>query len=187
MTKQKLNKILENHKHWLYEDCDGWEKMCANLTSANLVNANLTGADLTEANLTDANLSDVNLKDANLAGANLRYAKNVPFIPLACPDTGTFTAYKRAGRYIIKLQIPEDAKRLSATSRKCRCNKAKVLEIQNLDGTIADVIKVKSNFDGTFIYEVGKTVSVDNFDENRWNECSTGIHFFINRQEAVQY
>lgn len=182
MTKQKLNKILENHKHWLYEDCNGWEKMCANLTSANLVNANLTGADLACANLTGANLVNV-----NLAGANLRYAKNVPFIPLTCPDTGTFTAYKKAGRYIVKLQIPKDAKRLSATSRKCRCNKAKVLEIQNLDGTIADVIKVKSNFDETFIYEVGKTVSVDNFDEDRWNECSTGIHFFMNRQEAVYW
>ena len=167
MTKQELNKILENHKHWLYEDCDGWEKMCANLTSANLVNANLTGA--------------------NLVDANLRYAKNVPFIPLVCPDSGSFIAYKRASNYIIKLQIPEDAKRLSATGRKCRCDKAKVLEIQNLDGTLADVTKVGSNFDRTFVYEVGKIVSVSDFDEDRWNECSTGIHFFVNRQEAVQY
>ena len=192
MNQKELNKILENHKHWLYEDCDGWEKMCANLTSANLVNANLTGADLTEVNLTYANLSGVNLsgvnlKEANLAGANLRHAKNVPFIPFACPDSGSFIAYKRASNYIIKLQIPEDAKRLSATGRKCRCDKAKVLEIQNLDGTIADVIKVRSNFDGTFMYEVGKIVSVDNFDEDRWNECSTGIHFFMNRQEAVNW
>jgi len=23
--------------------------------------------------------------------------------------------------------------------------------------------------------------------ENRWNECSTGIHFFITWQEAVNY
>lgn len=37
------------------------------------------------------------------------------------------------------------------------------------------------------MYEVGKTVSVDDFDENRWHECSTGIHFFITREEAVRY
>lgn len=217
MNQNELNKILENHKHWLNKDCDGWEYMCASLAGANLSCATLANANLKDANLADANLeraflkgadlTDANLKganltnailedailedailaDANLKNADLRYAKNVPFIPLACPDTGTFTAYKRAGRYIIKLQIPEDAKRLSATGRKCRCDKAKVLEIQNPDGTLADVTKVESNFDETFIYEVGKTVSVDNFDEDRWNECSTGIHFFVNRQEAVNW
>ena len=157
MIQKELNRILENHKHWLNEDCGGWEKMCANLAGA------------------------------NLADVSLVVAKNVPFIPLACPDSGSFIAYKRASNYIIKLQIPEDAKRFSATGRKCRCDKAEVLEIQNLDGTLADITKIKSNFDETFIYEVGKIVSVDNFDEDRWNECSTGIHFFVNRQEAVQY
>lgn len=36
-------------------------------------------------------------------------------------------------------------------------------------------------------YEVGKTVKVDDFDEDRWSECSRGIHFFMNRQEAIDY
>ena len=197
MTQKELNKILENHKHWLNEDCDGWERMRANFTRVNLAgadlsSADLSGADISGANLVGANLAGADFTDANLAGANLAYtklckAKNVPFIPFACPDTGTFTAYKKAGRYIVKLQIPKDAKRLSATSRKCRCNKAKVLEIQNLDGTIADVTRIRSNFDWDFIYEVGKIVSVSDFDNNRWNECSTGIHFFVNRQEAVNW
>ena len=177
MTQQELNKTLENHKHWLNKDCDGWEKLKANLYGANLGGANLGGADLYGANL----------YGANLYGANLDGAENIPFIPFACPDTGSFIAYKKAGGYIVKLQIPEDAKRLSATSRKCRCDRAQVLEIQNLDGTTADLTEIRSNYDKNFIYEVGKTVSVDIFDENRWNECSTGIHFFINRQEAVEY
>lgn len=177
MTQLELNRILENHRHWLYEGCDGWERMRANLTDANLINVNLKGADLVCANLTGANLAYI----------KLRGAKNVPFISLACPDSGAFIVCKKASKYIIKLQIPEDAKRLSATSRKCRCDKARVLEIQNPNGTIADITKVRSNFDETFIYEVGKTVSVDDFDEDRWNECSTGIHFFVNRQEAVNW
>ena len=29
MTQEELNKVLENHKHWLNEDCDGWEEMKA--------------------------------------------------------------------------------------------------------------------------------------------------------------
>lgn len=157
MTQQELNKILEDHKHWIDEDCDGWEKLKANL------------------------------RGADLYGANLRGAKNIPFIPFACPDTGSFIAYKKARGYIVKLEIPADAKRLSATSRKCRCDKAAVLEIQNLDGTPANIAKIRSYYSHYFIYEVGKTVSVGNFNEDRWNECSTGIHFFINRQEAVEY
>ena len=169
----------------------------ANLCGADLRGADLRGADLREANLCKANLYGADLREANLGradlreadlcGADLRGAKNVPFIPYACPDFGMFIGFKKADGYIVVLEIPEDAKRLSATGRKCRCDKAKVLEIQNIDGTKANVTKVKSSFDCDFVYEVGKTVSVDNFCEDRWEECSAGIHFFINRQEAVNY
>ena len=172
LTKEELDKILENHRHWLNEDCDGWENMRADLRGANLREADLRGADL---------------READLIRANLRGAVNIPFIPLACPDTGSFTAWKKASGKIVKLLVPEDAQRSSATARKCRCSKAVVLEIQNIDGTLAEDDQVKSNRDRNFIYKVGETVKVEGFDTNRWNECSTGIHFFINRQEAVEY
>ena len=182
MTQEELNKVLENHKHWLNEDCDGWEEMKADLRNANLRNADLRYADLRNANLRNANL-----RYADLRYADLRYAKNIPFIPYACPDFGMFIGYKKASGYIVELEIPEDAKRLSATTRKCRCNKARVLRILNYDRTVADVTEVRSNYNSAFVYKVGDIVSVDNFDEDRFNECSTGIHFFINFQEAVDY
>ena len=172
MNKEELNKVLENHKHWIYEDCEGWVNMKADLYGADLRGADLRGADL---------------YGAELYGADLRGAKNVPFIPYACPDFGMFIGFKKAQDHIVVLEIPEDAKRLSATGRKCRCNKAKVLEIQNLDGTKADINEVRSDYTAAFIYRVGETVSVDDFCEDRWDECSAGIHFFINRQEAVNY
>ena len=197
MTQEELNKVLENHKHWLNEDCDGWEEMkanlrnadlcCANLCGANLCYANLRNADLCGADLRGADLCGANLRNADLCGVNLRNAENVPFIPYACPDFGMFIGYKKASGYIVELEIPEDAKRLSATTRKCRCNKAKVLRILNYDRTVADVTEVRSNYNSAFVYKVGDIVSVDNFDEDRFNECSTGIHFFINFQEAVDY
>ena len=87
----------------------------------------------------------------------------------------------------MKLQIPEDAKRSSATGRKCRCDKAIVLEIQNMDGTPSETGYCISQYDNNFEYRVGQTVCVDNFCEDRWQECAPGIHFFINRQEAVDY
>ena len=85
------------------------------------------------------------------------------------------------------LEITEDAKRSSATSRKCRCNKAKVLGIYDIDHNLTNLNSISSDYDKNFIYNVGEIVEVSNFDEDRWNECSTGIHFFINFQEAVEY
>ena len=187
-----LAEVIENHKHWWKEDCEGWRDMRADLSGAYLSGADLSGADLSGAYLSRADLSGAYLRGADLSGAylsraDLSGAKNVPYIPYACPDFGMFIGFKKASGYIVVLEIPEDAKRLSATGRKCRCNKAKVLEIQNIDGAKANVTKVASGYDSNFVYEVGKTVSVDNFCDDRWQECSPGIHFFINRQEAVNY
>lgn len=165
-----------------------------------LIDANLKGADFSGANLFSAGLENANLQGANFAGANLFGAflsganlTNIKVSPdtqglfLACPSHGAFTAFKRASDYIVVLEIPADAKRSSATTYKCRCNKAKVLRIENLDGTPAYVDSVASDYDKDFIYKVGETVSVENFDDDRWKECSSGIHFFIDRDLAVIY
>lgn len=84
MNKEKLNQILENHQHWLRHDCEGWERMradlsgmdlrCEELGNSNLCGANLSGAKLWNANLIDIDLSHANLSNANLYGANLRGA-----------------------------------------------------------------------------------------------------------------
>ena len=162
------------------------------LRGAILRGADLRGADLRGADLGGAILGGANLRGANLWRANLRGAKNVPFIPMACPDTGTFVAWKQCqtsdSMVIVKLLIPEDAKRSSGTGRKCRSDKAVVLEIQDMDGEALEGVVARSIFDSLFTYEVGKTVEPrEPFDGCRWNECGSGIHFFINRQEAVNY
>lgn len=176
----------------------------ADLRGANLRHANLEGADLSYVDLSNTNLSYVNLRGANLIyvnlrGANLSYAdlsnadlSNITyncltaFFTIQCPEEGSFTGFKKANDKIVKLLITEDSLRSSATSRKCRCSKAKVLSITSLDGK-KSFDKIESNYDESFIYEVGKIVEVKDFDKNRWNGCSTGIHFFITREEAVNY
>ncbi|MGJ1042683.1 DUF5758 domain-containing protein, partial [Staphylococcus epidermidis] len=122
MDAEELKHIIENHKHWLDEDVDGWEAMRADLRYADL-----RGADLSYADLSDANLSDADLSYADLSAADLSDAKNVPYIPMICPEEGSFFGYKKASDKIIKLCIPEDAKRSSATTRKCRCDRATVI------------------------------------------------------------
>ena len=153
----------------------------ANLSGANLRGADLVGADLVGANLMGANLMGANLRGADLGGAKLDW-------PLACQEKGSFIGYKKCrNNLIVELEILEDAYRCSATSKKCRCSKAKVLSITNLDGSESKSDVAVSKYDSSFVYRIGGTVEVTNFDQNRWNECSTGIHFFMNREDAVKY
>ena len=162
------------------------------LRGAYLRDADLGGAYLRGADLGGADLRDADLRGAYLRDADLRDAKNIPLIPLACPTDGAFIGWKKARHkggnpYLIKLEIPEDAKRSSATTNKCRCDKAKVLGIYNLDGTPAAVTEVLNTNEKETLYKVGEIVLPDSFDENRFNECSHGIHFFIDKQSAIDY
>ena len=209
MDAAKLKDILDKHLKWMRDE-DGGER--ANLSGADLSRADLSGADLSGADLSGADLSGANLSGANLFGANLsgadlsgadlsganlfgadyiEKAKNL-FYPLACPEIGAFIGWKKArimhnrSECIVKLEIAKDAMRSSATGRKCRCSKATVLEVQGLEGNVLEQAAV-SDRDENFHYVPGSVVSVSDFDENRWNECSTGIHFYITREEAVRH
>ena len=161
----------------------------ANLCEADLCEADLRGANLREADLCEADLCEADLRGANLYGADLRGANlcGARGSYMACPTDGSFIGWKKASGYVVKLQIPEDARRSSAGGEKCRCDKAYVAEIQNVDGTKADIEAIHSNHDNNFVYAVGATVEVPDFDDDRWNECAPGIHFFIDRRAAVEY
>ena len=137
--------------------------------------------------LEEAVKQGANLNGANLNGANLDRATNIPFVPFACPSDGAFIGWKKVRNCLVMLEIPEDARRCSCTSQKCRCDKAKVLGITNLD-TNESVSEIKNtSYSPAVTYVVGEMVYPDSFDENRWNECSHGIHFFINKQNAIDY
>lgn len=167
----------------------GADLRCANLCDVDLHDADLHDADLRGANLRCADLCGANLYGADLRGANLRGAnlRDAKGCYLSCPTEGSFIGWKKASGHIVKLRIPEDARRSSATEHKCRCDKAYVMEIQNMDGTRATVDAVRSDRDKDFVYTVGATVEVPDFDDNRWSECAPGIHFFIDRRAAVEY
>ena len=158
----------------------------ANLRYANLRYANLRGADLRGANLRGANLHDADLLDAKLQDA-----KNVPAYVINITNIipeGSIIGWKRTNEGIVKLRISHSTKRSNATTRKCRAAEAKVLELQTLDGKPYGGEYMTSKHDPTFEYRIGEVVKPDKpFDEDRWNECSTGIHFFITRYEAEQW
>ena len=169
----------------------------ADLRESNLSNADLRKADLSNADLGEANIDGADLKEANLLGTNLKNTDIVCAVisedtkidyPIACPETSSFIGYKKAvSEKIVKLQICKDAKRSSATAKKCRCSKALVLAIENMDGSDSGLQEIESHFDPCFIYRVGEIAEVYNFDNDRWRECASGIHFFMDRQDAVEY
>ena len=149
----------------------------ANLNEANLRGANLYGANLNEANLNEANLSGVRLDgDTNIDIKSLAFAKTL-FLP-----EGDIIGYKKCrNNIIVKLLIPKEAKRSHAFSRKCRAEYAQVLEIFNAE--IAT-----SQYDSNFTYRVGDIVEPElPFSKDWFNECESGIHFFITRIEAENY
>ena len=259
LSHDEIKEKLENHRHFLKKDCDGWETMMADFSSCCIRNFNFNNCDLTYAwfydaliehceftnvkaryinfrqvYLTSATFLSICFYDSNFTDSvihssfcnckfiscDMEYvdfkgsffsnyefidsdlvgAKNVPYIPMVCPDEGSFIGWKKClttdqpipcgmpkhdRPCLVKLRILEDSKRSSGAGRKCRCDKAEVIAIEKLDGT--PIQKAYSNYDKSFIYEVGKIVSVDNFDEDRFDECSAGIHFFINKQEAINY
>ena len=225
MTQEELNKVLEAHKHYLAQDCEGWMYMSANLYGANLSSANLRSANLRSANLSGANLYGADISDADLMRADL-YGANLMRADLSGADLSDAVLYgadlrsadlriadlsgadlsaadlrsadlrsadlrsadlSGANLSGVKMRVPSEAKRSSATSRKCRCEYAEVLELQNLDGTPYEDDKIVNNKYIETIYKVGEIVHSDLWDDNRWNECSHGIHFFLTRDEALRY
>ena len=177
-------KIIKQIKRGEIKDLRGEDLRDADLNCSDLRDADLNCSDLRDADLRDADLRDADLRYANLR--DIKYNFGTEGYNIACPEKGSFIAYKKANGCLVELLILEDSKRSSATTMKCRCDKAKVLEIEDIV-TGENINSVASSHDSNFIYEVGKIVKVDNFNEDRWDECASGIHFFMNRENAINY
>ena len=193
MTNEELQSILELHRKWLYDE-PGGER--ADLSGAYLRRADLSGAYLSGADLSGADLRRADLRRADLSGVNISKLSLARMC--ICPQEGSFVAWKKANYRdsegwikdcVVKLEIPADAKRSNGTGRKCRASKARVMSIETMDGKQLDGgIRVFSSHDEGFTYMNGVTVEpTEPFDENRFEECAPGIHFFITREEAVAY
>lgn len=166
----------------LMDDCNF---KSANLTNCNLERASLRRAILSNANICGAKLFAAVLEDANLE--NILSDESTENFRLHCPESGAFIAYKKGlNNLIIKLLIPSDAKRVSSTMNCCRCDKAKVLEIKNFDGT-KFYDEAWSTVVEDFCYKLGEWVYAKNFNPDRWYDSTGGIHFWMTEKEAKNY
>ncbi|MGN1166198.1 MAG: pentapeptide repeat-containing protein [Lachnospiraceae bacterium] len=164
---------------------DGCPLRNVNFKNAIMRTASFRYCDMRECNIEDANLFGAVLEHANLEG--IVSNEGTQWFRLRCPETGAFLAYKKCvNDRMVQLLVPADAKRTSATLPSCRCNKAKVLTIKSFD--------YKENFeeawslvDENFVYKKGEWVEVKDFNEDRWMDSTTGIHFWMTRKEAQDY
>ena len=153
----------------------------ANLCGADLCGANLRSADLRSANLCSADLRSANLYGANLCGADLTDIKNLQTFQIV-PEVGPFYAFKKLKNDVIAtLYIPRSAKRVNSTGRKCRVEKAKVVELSD------NKTEAYDKHSGKLLYQLGKWVKPDSFNADIREECTNGIHCFITRKEAEDY
>jgi hypothetical protein len=211
MTQEEIKQVLELHAAWLGgkeggkradlsgaylsganlsgadlggANLSGANLGGANLGGANLSGANLGGANLSGANLGGANLGGANLSGANLGGANLKDVKDAVLVLLRTsivPQVGQFVGWKKChDGVIVKLMIGKNARRSCATGRKCRAEYVKVLEVIGAEVGL-------SLYDKKTEYRLGKIVRCDKWNEDRWQECGGGIHFYLSREEAAAH
>ncbi len=168
---------------------NGWFENCSfcrtNLRYANLKTVAMRYNDLTGANIEGADLFAAVLEYAKLD--DIIYNEETKWFKLYCPESGPFLGYKKCfGNRLVQLLIPADAKRTSATRPSCRCSKAKVLTIKSFDYT-EEFEEAWSLVDENFVYRKGQWVEVTDFNEDRWQDSTTGIHFWLTREEALAY
>ena len=149
----------------------------------------LQSADLRGAYLKGADLREANLNGADLRGADLEGAKLPEFLVKLPPVGESFIGWKKVcGGVVLKLEIPAESPRVSTfIGTKCRAKRAKVLEAFDFSGNPAQETEFESLRDYTFVYRVGEVVEVRDFDDDIRVECTRGIHFFIEREEAQEY
>lgn len=164
---------------------DGCPMKGANFKNSKMVTASFRYCDMRECNIEDADLFGAVLEFADLRGTVSN--EGTKWFRLRCPEKGAFLGYKKCvNDRMVQLLIPADAKRTSATLPSCRCNKAKVLTIKSFDFT-RNFDEAWSLVDENFIYKKGEWVEVKDFNENRWQDSTTGIHFWMTRAEAEAY
>lgn len=162
MDKEELQRVLENHRHYLCGGVDGWYWMRADLHKADLERTNLEYAILNSAILD----KEEEYRRGVVLTESIRGWKK-------CADDSHVEV-------MVELEIPKWSVVFCINGNKCRTNRARVLSISR--GDVAH-----STYDFSFTYEVGQEIVIDDFDMSYNVECASGIHFFKDREDAENY
>ena len=125
------------------------------------------------------------LKDSDwrvrAAAMNACQGKDVPLIRTIEPPEKVYK--KCIGGVIVVATIPADAQVRGTHGDKCRCNKAKIVDI--IGEVMGERVGI-SQYDKKTIYCIGDDVEITDFDYSN-ERCASGFHFFCTMQEARNY
>ena len=213
-TEEELKKIIENHMHWIKEDCEGWKNMRANLEGANLEGANLEGAylegaKLKGANLEGANLEGANIEVANLKGANLEgaylygaklYGANLKGANLEGANLyGAYLDEKEKFRLGQILKEPLTGYKKTKEGIVITATIPAGAIVFCINGSKCRTNKARiidmggqnkvlhSSYDNKFEYRLMQDIEIEDFNLMYNVECTSGFHFFRTREEAEKY
>ena len=213
MTQEELDKIVEQHQHWIRKDVDGWEDMKADLSradlrGADLREADLRGADLRGADLREADLSGADLSGADLSGADLRRA-DLRGADLSGADLRRADLYE-ADLYGANLSEAEKFRLGQILTEPMtgykKTREGVVITAEIPAGAIVFCIKgrkcrtnrakitdmaghdvLHSSYDKSFEYRLGQEINIKDFNLMYNVECASGFHFFRTKEEAEEY
>jgi hypothetical protein len=122
-------------------------------------------------------------RDVRTAAMNacIKNGMDIPLIRTIEPPDTVFK--KCLNSVIVCASIPKDAQVRGSIDDKCRANKAIITDV------IGDFCGEKvgiSIHDKTTTYYVGDEVEIEDFDFSN-EECSTGFHFFCEKELAERY
>ena len=213
MTQKELDKIIEQHQHWIHEDVDGWEEMRVNLRDKNLSGlildrarldrARLDGARLDRASLVGASLDGASLVGARLVGASLDGASLVGArLVGARLDRASLVGASLDGAEKIRLGKVLDEPLTCYKKTKegvvitaeipagaivfcINGSKCRTNRAKITDMAGHDVLH--SQYDNSFEYRLGQEIEIKDFNLMYNVECASGFHFFRTREEAENY
>ena len=160
-----------------YADMRNTNMSYANMSYADIRSVDMRYANMRSVDMRNANMIGVDMIGANMKGADMRGVDRLKKgIKLSEPIIGW---KKCKNNVLVKLEIPRGAIVFSINNKKCRTDKAKVLEIIGAD-------RAYSNYK-FFSYYVGDIIEIFNFNCEYNVECAEGIHFFRTREEAENY
>lgn len=155
-----------------------------------LKNVNFRGADFRGGNINNTDIRGANFYFSileNCPKENVLFDSTTNYFEMVCPEKGYFIGYKKCfNDRIVKLLILKDSLRSSSTNDACRTNKAKVLSITDIENK-RGFNEATSFVDENFVYRVGEVVHSEGFNEDRWVDSTTGIHFYMTRELALGY
>ena len=163
----------------------------SSLRMASFFRTKLDKTNFSYADLSSADLLEADFHKSTLCGAAFGNTRNMPYIPTWLPVESFIGWVKVIGEtesYIVKIKVLNDSQRFRGVGDICRCNKALVLEIQNLEGEKLDIEEIEyHDKKGTLIFHVWEVTECEEWYPGRWNDCQSGITFFIDRHSAVLY